>query len=64
MRLTSQVPTRPEPLTPSSDGGEAVPPRLAYGTPTVYVIGASCDLLRGSGRHKYDDTGSRGFVVG
>jgi hypothetical protein len=30
----------------------------------MFVIGDSRDLLRGSGRHKFDDTGSPGFEVG
>ena len=34
-----------------------------YATPVIYVIGRSHDLLQGSGRHKNDDTGSRGFEV-
>lgn len=34
-----------------------------YVAPTMYVIGRSHDLLQGSGRHKFDDTGSRGFQV-
>jgi hypothetical protein len=38
--------------------------QLRYGAPCLFVIGHSNDLLRGSGRHKYDDTGSRGFEVG
>jgi len=36
---------------------------LAYATPTIYLIGQSNELLKGSGRHKNDDTGSRGFIV-
>ena len=34
-----------------------------YAPPALYVIGRSSDLLQGSGRHKNDDTGSRGFEV-
>jgi hypothetical protein len=34
-----------------------------YVAPAIYVIGRSHDLLQGSGRHKNDDTGSRGFEV-
>jgi hypothetical protein len=34
-----------------------------YASPALYVIGRSNDLLQGSGRHKNDDTGSRGFTV-
>ena len=34
-----------------------------YSPPLMYVIGRSRDLLQGSGRHKNDDTGSRGFTV-
>jgi hypothetical protein len=34
-----------------------------YETPVMYVIGQSAALLQGSGRHKNDDTGSRGFTV-
>jgi hypothetical protein len=36
---------------------------LPYAAPIMYVIGRSSQLLQGSGRHKNDDTGSRGFVV-
>jgi hypothetical protein len=35
-----------------------------YEAPVLYTIGGSRELLRGSGRHKNDDTGGRGFVVG
>lgn len=35
----------------------------SYAPPALYVIGRSHDLLQGSGRHKNDDTGSRGFEV-
>ena len=34
-----------------------------YAAPIMYVIGHSNRLMQGSGRHKNDDTGSRGFVV-
>jgi hypothetical protein len=34
-----------------------------YTSPQLYVIGRSHGLLQGSGRHKNDDTGSRGFIV-
>jgi len=47
--------------TPTNPGRDERP---SYGVPSVFVIGESRDLLRGSGRHKYDDTGSRGFEVG
>ena len=39
-------------------------PAADYTAPTLFVIGESRELLRGSGRHKNDDTGSRGFEVG
>jgi hypothetical protein len=35
----------------------------SYSPPVMYAIGRSSDLLQGSGRHKNDDTGSRGFIV-
>lgn len=38
--------------------------RGAYDAPQLFAIGTAAELLRGSGRHKNDDTGSRGFVVG
>jgi hypothetical protein len=47
-------------LTPESPAQAAI---AQYDTPQVYVIGRSKDLLQGSGRHKNDDTGSRGFSV-
>ena len=37
--------------------------RPQYVVPAMYVIGRSQDLMQGSGRHKNDDTGSRGFTV-
>lgn len=43
----------------TADGSAAV----SYEEPTVLLIGRSERLLQGSGRHKNDDTGSRGFVV-
>jgi hypothetical protein len=52
------------PSRPSNTGRDSRAERPSYGTPSVFVIGDSRDLLRGSGRHKYDDTGSPGFVVG
>ncbi len=36
----------------------------AYVAPVIFPIGASGELLQGSGRHKNDDTGRRGFEVG
>ena len=36
----------------------------AYDAPQMFPIGDASKLLRGSGRHKTDDTGSRGFEVG
>ena len=35
-----------------------------YSAPEVLQIGRANEMLQGSGRHKNDDTGSRGFVVG
>lgn len=35
----------------------------SYTPPTMYVIGRADQLLQGSGRHKNDDTGYRGFAV-
>jgi hypothetical protein len=64
MRQPSRVSSRPEHSTPTSERRDFPVERPAYDTPTVFVIGESRDLLRGSGRHKNDDTGSRGFVVG
>lgn len=34
-----------------------------YEAPEMFIIGQSASLLQGSGRHKNDDTGSRGFSV-
>lgn len=39
------------------------PEAQAYIPPAIYPIGQSGNLLQGSGRHKNDDTGSRGFTV-
>ncbi len=47
-----------------SEQSKTVAQGPVYDAPVMFVIGESRDLLRGSGRHKYDDTGSRGFVVG
>jgi hypothetical protein len=35
-----------------------------YVAPTLFAVGNAEQLLQGSGRHKNDDTGSRGFEVG
>jgi hypothetical protein len=43
---------------------EPVARHPVYEAPALYTIGGSRELLRGSGRHKNDDTGGRGFVVG
>jgi hypothetical protein len=42
---------------------DAAPESPRYTPPVMYVIGRSSTLLQGSGRHKNDDTGSRGFSV-
>lgn len=55
---TNQVQT---PQQPQSAAATAQP---GYRKPGRMLIGDSRELLRGSGRHKNDDTGSRGFVVG
>jgi hypothetical protein len=47
----------------ASKPSDRIPEAQAYAAPTIYTIGRSSDLLQGSGRHKNDDTGSRGFTV-
>jgi len=38
--------------------------KQGYAAPMIFPIGTSGELLQGSGRHKNDDTGRRGFEVG
>ena len=49
--------------TAKSTAPETEAPAAAYTAPAIYAIGRSNELLKGSGRHKNDDTGSRGFTV-
>ena len=59
--MTDKTVNRSEPTTRAHVAGQA---RGAYDAPRVFPIGDARELLRGSGRHKNDDTGSRGFTVG
>jgi hypothetical protein len=60
-----QFTSNPATVTPSKPESESAPKAQnpQYVAPTMYVIGRSHELLQGSGRHKWDDTGSRGFTV-
>jgi hypothetical protein len=54
---------RPAPTATSNPSPAGKQPE-AYEAPALFPIGPAGELLQGSGRHKYDDTGRRGFVVG